>query len=261
MGRKQKQMRMIAPIRAIVFDVGGTLEDVHYDDAIRLDAARGLRALMIERDLDPGMTASELHDVIRLGLDAYQRLRESANVEIPPERVWIDYVFAGRRLPADRLTEAAEDLMFYYENHAFKRTMKAEAPAAIAALHRAGFRLAIISNVMSRTLMPRNLDAYGLTRYFDPIITSAGMGIRKPHPRIFADTARQMHLAPAVCAYVGDTISRDVAGAQRAGYGMTIQIKSFLTSRSDRDSDTERPDAVVQNLNEIGPLIAALNRT
>jgi len=249
------------PIRAIVFDLGGTLEDVHYDDAVRLDAARGVRALMTERGLDPGLAASELHNAIRQGLDAYQRLRESTNVELPPERVWIDYVFADRQLPADRLTEAAEDLMLYYENHAFKRTLKPEAAAAVAALHGAGFRLAIISNVVSRTLVPRNLDAYGLTRYFDPIVTSAGMGIRKPHPRIFADTARQMLLPPAVCAYVGDTISRDVAGAQRAGYGMTIQIKSFLTSRSDRDSDTERPDAVIQTLNEIGPLIAALNRT
>lgn len=249
----------LMPIRAVVFDLGGTLEDVHYDDAIRLDAARGIRALMIERGLDPGLAAPELHDAIRRGLDSYQRLREDTNVELPPERVWIDYIFAGRRMPTDRLAETAEELMLYYENTAFKRALKPEAPAAVATLHRAGFRLAIISNVISRTLVPKNLDAYGLTRYFDPIITSAGMGIRKPHPRIFVDTARRMGLAPSVCVYVGDTISRDVVGAQQAGYGMTIQIKSFLTSRSDRDSDTARPDAVIKDLNEIEPLIAALN--
>ena len=247
-------------IRAVIFDLGGTLEDIYYDDAVRLEAARGVRALMIERGLDPGLTATELHEAIRSGLGAYQHLRESTNVELPPERVWIEYVFAGRGLPADRLTAAAEDLMLYYENQAFKRTLKPEAPLALAALHAAGLRLAVISNIVSRSLVPRNLEAYGLGHYFNPIITSVGMGIRKPHPGIFIETARQMHLPPAACAYVGDTISRDVAGAQRAGYGMTIQITSFLTARSDKDTDVERPTAVIQHLDEILPVIAAFNR-
>ena len=247
-------------IRAVIFDLGGTLEDIYYDDATRLEAARGVRALMLERGLDPGLTAPDLHAAIQSGLVAYQRLRESTNVELPPERVWIEYVFAGRGLPADRLTEAAEDLMLHYENYAFRRALKPEASLALAALHGAGLRLAMISNIVSRSLVPRNLEAYGLAHYFDPIVTSAGMGVRKPHPRIFIETARLMHLPPAACCYVGDTISRDVAGAQRAGYGMTIQIKSFLTTRSDKDSDTERPDAVIQHLNEILPLIATFNR-
>ncbi len=164
-------------IRAVIFDLGGTLEDIYYDDAVRLEAASGVRALMIERGLDPGLTATALHEAIRSGLGAYQHLRESTNVELPPERVWIEYVFAGRGLPADRLTAAAEDLMLYYENQAFKRTLKPEAPLALAALHGAGLRLAVISNIVSRSLVPRNLEAYGLAHYFNPIITSVGMGI------------------------------------------------------------------------------------
>jgi putative hydrolase of the HAD superfamily len=64
-----------------------------------------------------------------------------------------------------------------------------------------------------------------------------------------------LELPPVACAYVGDTISRDVAGARRSGYGLAIQIKSFLTATSDRPTDVEPPDAVIHNLMQIVDLI------
>ncbi len=91
--------------------------------------------------------------------------------------------------------------------------------------------------------------------YFDPIVTSASLSIRKPHPRIFLEAARLMDLPPAACAYVGDTVSRDVVGARRAGYGLAIQITSFLTGKSDRETDTEAPDALIRDLREVVDLV------
>jgi putative hydrolase of the HAD superfamily len=91
------------------------------------------------------------------------------------------------------------------------------------------------------------------------VITSSAFGYRKPNPRIFWEATRQMDLPPAACAYVGDTISRDVAGARRAGYGLSIQIKSFLTSRSDRETDVQAPDAVVRTLDEVVDVVTAHN--
>jgi putative hydrolase of the HAD superfamily len=105
--------------------------------------------------------------------------------------------------------------------------------------------------------VPLNLQAYGIAAYFGTVITSSGLGWRKPNPRIFYEAARSMELPPAACAYVGDTISRDVIGARRAGYGMTIQIRSFLTAKSDEavPSNAEQPDAVIRDLTQVVGLV------
>jgi putative hydrolase of the HAD superfamily len=55
---------------------------------------------------------------------------------------------------------------------------------------------------------------------------------------------------------VGDTVSRDVIGARRAGFGLAIQIQSFLTERSDRGTADVPPDAVVHDLREVVDLVS-----
>jgi len=242
-------------IRAVAFDLGGTLEEIHYDDALRLEAAAGLRELLARYGLDPGLDASGLHAVVSRGMQAYRQWREREEVELPPERVWADYILPDMGLDRGRLEAAAEDLAFYYESHFFRRSMRPEVPEVLARLRAHGLRLAVISNITSRRLVRHCLQAYGIEHYFDPVVSSCVVGWRKPNPRIFLETARLMGLAPAACAYVGDTISRDVAGAQRAGYGLAIQIRSFLTALSDTEDDVAQPDAVVNDLTEIVGLV------
>ena len=64
-----------------------------------------------------------------------------------------------------------------------------------------------------------------------------------------------MNLLPVACAYVGDTVSRDVIGARRAGYGSVIQIKSFLTDKADRGTGNVLPDAVIHDLMQVVNLV------
>lgn len=250
----------IRGIRAVAFDLGGTLEDIYYDEVIRREAARGLHALLLQRGLDPGLAPPELYVVVETGMAVYQRWREQTLMELPPERVWAEYIFpdllARGDLPADHLTAVAEDLTFYYENHSYRRHLRSEAPAVLETLRRRGLRLAVISNIISRKLVSHNLAAYGVAHYFDAIVTSADLGIRKPDPRIFLETARRMSLPPGACAYIGDTVSRDIAGARRAGYGLAIQIWSYLTGKSDKETDTEVPDATIRDLREVVVVMA-----
>lgn len=244
------------PIRAVAFDLGGTLEDFYYDDAIRLEAARGLRELLIGRGIDPGLSAPELLATVAAAMEAYKDYREKSEYELPPERVWTEYVFARHGLPQDTLMAAAEELTFFYETHFHVRTLRPEAPAALEALRARGLRLGVISNIISRTMVQANLAAYGIAHYFDPILTSSNFGWRKPNERIFLEAARLMGCAPAACAYVGDTISRDVCGAHRAGYALAIQIKSFITDKADKATDVEPPDAVIHDLTQVSELVA-----
>ena len=242
-------------IQAVIWDMGGTLEDVYYDEAIRQEATRDLHELLAGWGLDPGLDLAALHSAVQSGMKAYQAWREETEVELPPERVWAEYLLPHRGLPQERLAAAAEDLTFFYETHYQVRRLRPEAPAVLEALHRAGYCQSIISNVISRRVVPVKLDEYGIAHYFDPVVTSSSFGWRKPNVRIFHQATRLMGLPPAACAYVGDTVSRDVLGARQAGYGLAIQIESFLTAQVDRAIDGVQPDAVIHNLMEVVSLV------
>lgn len=242
-------------IQAVIFDLGGTLEDIFYDDGSRLQAAHGLLDLLKSKGLDPGLSPLELRDTIVAGIKRLYKIREEENRELPPEQIWTDFIFPDERLARGRLEAAAEELTVVYENTFYTRRLRPEVPAMLAELSRRGFRLAVISNVLSRGQVPLNLANYGIAHYFDPIVASSVFGWRKPDPRIFLETTRLMNLPPAACAYVGDTVSRDVVGARRAGYGLTIQIKSFLTTKADRETETEIPDQVITDLSQVVPIV------
>jgi putative hydrolase of the HAD superfamily len=251
----------ISPIRAVVFDMGGTLEDLYYNEAIQQEATRGLHGLMAERGLDPGPDLVGLQAAVLSGMKAYQAWREKSEIELLPERVWGEYIFSDHGLSREWLAAAAEDLTFFYETHYQVRRLRPEAPAVLEALHKKGFRLAIISNIISRRLVPCKLDEYGIAHYFDPVVTSSNSGWRKPNERLFHEATRLMGLPPAACAYVGDTISRDVIGARRAGYGLAIQIESFRTAQIDGGTDGVQPDAVIYDLMEVVELLAPNGET
>ncbi len=242
-------------IRAVLFDMGGTLEELHSDEAIRQEATQGLRELLRERGVDPGLSLPDLQSAVSSGLEAYQSWRKGPEIELPAERVWSEFILANHGLSKQRVAAAAEDLSFFYDTHYHLRSLRPEAPAVLETLKQQGFHLAIISNVVSRRLVPRMLTEYGIAHYFDPVVTSSCLGWRKPNERIFGEALRLMGVPAEACAYVGDTISRDVIGARRAGFALAIQIKSFLTARSDREIGHVVPDAVIRDLTEVVELV------
>ena len=58
------------------------------------------------------------------------------------------------------------------------------------------------------------------------------------------------------CAFVGDTVSRDVVGPRRAGFGEVFKISSFLTPIKDVGKyDGYAPDHEVEDIYEVYTII------
>lgn len=64
-----------------------------------------------------------------------------------------------------------------------------------------------------------------LTGYIDVFVTSAQVGYRKPHPRIYQATLEQTGFGADDAVFIGDSLRTDVLGPQRAG------IRSVLLAR------------------------------
>ena len=131
----------------------------------------------------------------------------------------------------------------------YHRELRPGVKEMLDALQARGYRIGIISNNASLYSVFDVLEDYGIRNYMEDVTVSSVTGYRKPHPEIFRISMRQMQATPAECVYMGDTISRDIIGATRAGFGKTVQIYSFLSAQKDVGlEDCEKPDVVHRQL-------------
>lgn len=240
-------------IKAVFFDMGGTIENVYYDDEMRLNASKIILHIFRQNNLDPGLSDKGFHQLLTNSLQQHSIQKIKDNKEIRAADFWNKYVLKDYNLPEPRVTRIAELLTFFLETLFFQRTMRKEAPLVLEKIKEKGLKIGCISNIMGIMQVPYCLQSYGILEYFDTIVLSCVYGLRKPNPNIFHHAAKKVRVEPAQCIYVGDTISRDIIGSKNAGFGLSIQIPSFLTKKNDTQIDSEsiKPDTVIQNLEQL----------
>lgn len=248
-------------IRAVVFDLGGTLHLCSTSAERKLWFARRLISRLgeygISLDIGPEALAAQLEE----NAARYKRDVETSLREMDPVVIWNDYYLRQQKLGREALAPMAEELSFLYD---YERVCNLRRPHLIdcmEALRADGLRLGLISNIISRSIVPHFVAEYGLTPYMECVITSAGTGIRKPDPAIFRLAEQELGLKPEALAYVGDTLSRDVRGVRAAGWRLAIQIYSPSAARRDAGLAEQgyRADYNISDLMQIPGIIAREN--
>lgn len=120
-----------------------------------------------------------------------------------------------------------------------------EAPAVLAALQQ-DRQLALISNFDHPPHAHAILADLGLLPFFQAVVISGDVGVRKPDPRIFSFALDQTGLKPEEVVYVGDSVE-DVQGARAAGL-YPIRIRRRLLSQTSGENlfaDHDQQDAFV----------------
>jgi putative hydrolase of the HAD superfamily len=240
---------ILMTIQAVFFDMGGTIETFRWTPELRIKATPGIRQRLMDAGIHFDLTDKQLYEVISAGLDAYHQVSLQTMQELPPERVWTEFILADYLVDPEKLAGLAEDLMLYIETRFFERAMRPEVPAVLDAIQKMGLKIGLISNVNSRGQVPLNLSQYGIRIYFDPIVLSSEYGRRKPDPSIFHYAARLANVPTSACAYIGDRIARDIVGARRAGFKPAVQIINDF-DHGEEDNGAE-PDAVITQMTEL----------
>lgn len=240
-------------ITTVLFDMGGTLENIwNTPETETLATARVLEFLQAH-ELDPGVTPEAFRAAFWDGFQAYKRWANKEWLEKKPEEIWPDYFLRDFRLDREKLKALSEEVANMWERTYFCRELRAGASELLAGLKQRGYRMGVISNNGSLYNVFNMLEQYGIRDYMEDVTTSSVTGYRKPHPEIFRISMRQMRVTPEECLYIGDTLTRDVAGAQAFGIGKTVLIPSHLSSSRDVElgSDGPRPDAVIRELTDL----------
>ena len=245
---------MSAPIETVLFDYGHTL--ISFDDrphSLLVDAYEKVNRLLadtLERDVPAAHVLIE--KVSKAVDDAIQR----------------DYA-AGRAEEVEIATiydRALRGLGLELEPELIERVMELEQEGWLSSVHvgpdvigtledlRAHqLRLGIVSNAAYLPrLMRQQLAALGLANYFDAVTFSSEVGVRKPHPEIYADALKKLGADPTRTLFVGDRVLEDVQGPKALG------MRAVLTREWRQEDDPGIADFVIQRLRELPAIVARL---
>jgi len=244
-------------IDTVLFDMGGTLEDIFVDESSRFEAAKRVLEICESHGYTLNCDFETAEQLLKKGWNAYGVQRDSDDRELKPEEIWGNYVMPLFGLNFEQVKPFAEELAYMYEVTHYHRVLRPRVKEMLDGLKKMGMKLGIISNTASLYQVFQILDDYGIRDYFRDVTLSSVTGYRKPDGNIFKVSLYQMRSKPENCAYVGDTYSRDIVGAVRAGFGETFHIHSQLTAIKDVGTYEEKPTHTISDIYEVYSILKA----
>lgn len=239
-------------IKAVMFDMGGTLEDLYSDGENERRTAHKLYRILQSHGIETPYGEEELWAKVYPEIMRYKAEAEETLMELKPEQIWADYGFKDISIDREKLIAASEEIAHMWEVTYFNRGLRKNVEPMLRSLKEMGLYISAVSNTASLFQVFETLEEYGVRRYFDDITLSSIVGYRKPHPNIFKIALYQAGFAAEECAFVGDTLSRDVVGPRKMGYGRVFKISSFLTPLKDIGSyDGFVPDYEVSDIYDV----------
>jgi putative hydrolase of the HAD superfamily len=233
------------PVRAVLFDLGGTLYDYgelgpgNFDEVVEVARAAGIEA--------------DRRELARAHLEALRK-------------VYRDYLPRPFYLHRDMFREAVigmgellgvtiteEHLANYGRMRSLDEPFiyREGAEETLQALNDRGLHMGIVSNIDADQL-ERIAARAGLERYFHWLLSSEEAGSCKPDQGIFQEALRRAGCAPHEALFIGDSLDADVAGSNAAG--MRSVLLWHRTDREPPDRDP-RPHHVVRRIPDVLDLV------
>ena len=178
----------------------------------------------ISKVLPRHKSPSELFTIYKQGYKLNEAFRTKHHVEVPIQ-AWMVQLLrrALSQEPEDNLVEEA--IRIVVSARAENAVVFPDSKPILEKLSKRTINLGIISNVSSHDVAVEILRKVKLLDYFDAVITSAFVGIRKPDPGIFLYALTQFKLEPREAVIVGDSERHDVWGGTITG------MKTVLVSK------------------------------
>ena len=234
--------RRLTQTGACIFDLYGTLVDIHTDEnqpslwrrMAGFAASKGAR-----------YEAEELRRAyLRLAAAEEARLtRRDRGIPGACPEIDLGRLFAA--LYAEKGVEAG-DALISETAWAFRRAstthlrLYAGARELLTALRASGRRVYLLSNAQSLFTRPE-LEALGLCGAFDRIYISSEAGCKKPDSRFFRLLLEREELEAADCLMIGNDPRCDGEGARAVGMGAYV-IRSALSPRDAAGYDQQGMD-------------------
>ena len=239
--------RPVRPVRAVIFDWGGTLTPWHTVD-MRAQwnvFADGMGRLACARD--------DLASAILAAEDAAWRHGRTHGGSARLAEI-LESVGLTSGHPA---TEAG--LAAYREFWKPHTLTHPDVELMWTRLREKGIRVGVLSNTIWEREYHRSIfERDGVLHLIDADVYSSETPWVKPRPEIFVHAAEVLGVAPGDCAFVGDRSYEDVHGPQQAGM-RAIWIPHSQIPVDQQVSHEATPDAVAHELLDVVAIVTAWN--
>ncbi len=120
----------------------------------------------------------------------------------------------------------------------------------LSAVKESGRKIYLLSNAQ-RIFTEYEMNALGITKYFDGIFISSDEGCKKPDLKFFRKLIDTCGIAPERAVMVGNDGICDIEGAKRAGLG-TVYVHSDISPAEDApDADYVLPQMDMEQIRKI----------
>jgi 2-haloalkanoic acid dehalogenase type II len=187
-------------IRAVLFDLGGTLVDYH-DYGHWSELARRCFVDAPEEEM-----AHAFHEVER-ETDTRDRVSYTEFWRRTLSRA------SGREVERS----AAERFLALTREHPGFNRLYSDSRRCLEDLRSDGRRLAVVSNSSSEAHVRAILHQTEILPFFEKVLSSGTEGVEKPNPEIFHRAVGRMGVRPEEAFYVGNLAFTDAEAAREAG--------------------------------------------
>jgi putative hydrolase of the HAD superfamily len=243
-------------IKAILFDVNGTLIDINTDEGNE-EIYRGISHILTYQGIS--MHRWEVRDEYYRIMDfqrktSQEKYHEFNVVELFRELI-NQRVSAPGIIPPDKLRWLPLFLAEVYRGISCNRLQLY--PGVLDVLNdlRSRYKLAAISDAQSAWCLPE-MHAVGIDGYFDPIIVSGDFGYRKPDSRLFTAALTALGVAPENVLFVGNDMFRDVYAAKQLG----IKTVFFSSNQGSKQAEGVKPDYIIYQFREMRQAVEFFDR-
>lgn len=228
------------PVRAVIFDWGGTLTPWH-------DVDLYAQWYAYSEVYDPVDAAALAHRLKAREDARWQRQRDTDGAVSTGA---LDSVFLdeGIDINGARHLRALGSYLDFWAPHT---CADPHAKDVLAALKARGYRVGVLSNTMWTSVHHREVFARDdLDGYIDAAVYTSEMPVAKPHAEAFRTVLEALGVAPQDAAYVGDRLWEDVTGAADVGM-RTIWIPHSTIPGYQQREGTATPDATAHSLLDV----------
>jgi putative hydrolase of the HAD superfamily len=213
-------------IRAVVFDVNGTLVKILTDDGME-QIFRSAAHLLTYQGIE--LHRHQVRELYFRTLREQQRTSPEEYPEFDAVGIWRSIIDGNatdftRTLPAGKLEQLPLFLAEMSRGISRRRLGLYPHVREVLDVLRERYPLAVVTDAQSAHTRGE-LHKVGLLDYFDPIVISGDHGYRKPDRRLFQLALDGIGVAAENALYVGNDMHRDIFGAREAGMA-TVMFES-----------------------------------
>src|SRR4030042_5947100 len=162
---------MVRKIEAIFLDLGNTLRMLVKDQAYQAEARRKIADLVGTKE-DPESFCEKLNDRYK----TYRKWAFENLVEAKESELWTRWLTP--EFPANKIAPLGAELTYLFRQTNGRREVVENGREVIHELHKRGYTLGIISNLISSREIPEWCEADVYTTYFKSVVLSSVLGIR-----------------------------------------------------------------------------------